>query len=98
MAARKSEFAALGAKVAVVGPGTMEEARALSQRLRIDIPVLGDPDGRALDALGLTRVLGPLRSSGSVVIDREGIVRYALRTANPMGALRMADVLGALQA
>jgi peroxiredoxin len=98
LAARRDELAALGAEVVVLGPGTAEEAARLRERLGVSIPVLGDPAGAALDALGLTRVLGPLRSSGCVVVDRDGVVRYALRTANPAAALRLPEILRVLGA
>jgi peroxiredoxin len=99
LAGRAEQLRGMGAEAVVVGPGSAEEATRLAKRLGVTIPVLGDPTGDALDALGLTRVLGPLRSTGSVVVDREGTVRYSLRTANPAAALPMAkilDVLGAL--
>jgi peroxiredoxin len=96
LAAHQEELARLGAEVAVIGPGSQQQADRLRRRLGVALPILGDPTGAALDALGLTRVLGPLRASGAVVVDREGRVRYALRTANPSAALRLPAILQAL--
>ena len=96
MAARAGELKRLGAELYIIGPGTDERAAHLRQRLGVSVPILADPTGAGLDTLGLTRVLGPFRSSGAVVVDREGRVLYALRTANPSAALRLPAILGAL--
>ncbi len=96
MAARADQLKRLGAEVFVIGPGTEERAAQLKQRLGVSIPVLGDPTGAGLDALGLTKVLGPFRSSGTVVVDRDGKVLHALRTANPNAGLRLPAILSAL--
>ncbi len=71
----------------MIGPGRADEAAALARGTGAGVRVWADPAGRNLDALGCTRVLGPLRRSGTVLVDREGVVRFAVQTPNPNGAL-----------
>jgi hypothetical protein len=84
-----------GVRVLVAGPGRAEEAGRLSERY--GIPVVADPTGKALDALGCTTVFGPFRRSGSVVLDASGTVRYAVQTPNPNAALPWHEITQALE-
>jgi len=43
-------------------------------------------------------MLGFIRKSGSVVLDREGVVRYAHQTANASHALDLKAIFAALPA
>lgn len=87
MAAHEAEFRGAGVEVVVIGPGREPEAITLSGRVGPGVRILADPDGSNLDALGCSRVFGPLRRSGLVLVDRDGVVRFAIQTANPGAAL-----------
>ena len=98
MAAQFETVRAAGAQVSVIGPGAATDAAHLADRLKTPFPVLADPSGGGLDALGCTRVMGPLRRSGTLVVDAAGMVRYARQTANAAAALAWGEVFHALQA
>ena len=96
LAGHGAEFGSAGAEVVVIGPGREAEAAALSERVGPGARVLADPGGRVLDALGCTRVFGPLRRSGTILVDREGVVRFAVQTPNPSAALPWPELRRAL--
>lgn len=81
-------------RLLVVGPGGAGDADRLTRRM--GVPVAADPSGRVLDALGCTTVVGPFRRSGTVLLDERGIVRFAVRVANPSAALPWGQVMQAL--
>jgi len=97
LAARYQEFRDLGAEVLVVGPGRPEAAAHLAERLKVPFPILADPSDAGRESLGLRRFLGFLRESGAVVLDREGVVRYAHRTINAAAALPLEAILTTLR-
>lgn len=97
LAGRYQEFRDLGAEVLVLGPGRPAAAARLAEYLRVPFRILADPSGAGIDNLGLRRFLGFLRESGSIVLDREGVVRYAHTTINPGTALPLDDVLATLR-
>lgn len=98
MADRHAQLAELGAEVVVLAPGTPAAAADLVARLAQPVRVLPDPSGQALDALGFRRVAGLIRRSGTLVVDRQGRLRYARRVTNPTASLVLDEVLEALRA
>ena len=83
-------------RMAVVGPGSTDSASALQARLNTPFPVLADPTGQSLDVLGLTRVLGLIRRSGTLAFDGGGVLRFAHRGAQPADALRLREAVAAV--
>ena len=65
-----------GGGIVAVCTGTPAEAAALCQQWNIPYPVLSDPSGQVYTAFGVTS-----EQPGSFVIDIEGVVRYAYRSA-----------------
>ena len=65
-----------GGEIVAVCTGTPDEAAALRQQWNIPYPVLSDPSAQAYTAFGVTS-----EQPGSFVVDIEGVVRYAYRSA-----------------
>ena len=86
----------LDADVIGVGPGRQSAADLARRALKLSYPLFGDPDYDVYSAFGFRRIGGVLQQSGTIVIDRDGIVRLAHRMANPAGALPMQQVRRAL--
>jgi predicted nucleic-acid-binding Zn-ribbon protein/peroxiredoxin len=63
-------------EIAAVCTGTPAEAASLRQQWNLPYPVLSDPSGQAYTAFGVTS-----EQPGSFVVDIEGVVRYAYRSA-----------------
>jgi peroxiredoxin len=85
------------ATVLVFGPGTQGEADRLRGRVKAPFPVIADPDKIVYAAYGLGRGLGGIQRSGSFLVDTEGVVRYAVRSTVPLGALKEPALLTALR-
>jgi alkyl hydroperoxide reductase subunit AhpC len=66
--------------------------------LGLSFPLFGDPRLAVFSLFGYERVLAIVRQSGTVVIDRHGMVAVLHRTANPFDALPFDEVLRALVA
>jgi alkyl hydroperoxide reductase subunit AhpC len=66
--------------------------------LGLSFPLFGDPRLNVFSLFGYERVLAIVRQSGTVVIDRQGVVAMLHRTANPFDALPFDEVLRTLVA
>ncbi len=82
------DFQAAGAEILIVLGDTPERARAYAESLKVPFPVLADPDRAVYHRYGLEKTLGVIQRTASVVVDRDGIVRYVKRATNPMLWLR----------
>lgn len=67
-----------------------------ARALLVAYPLYGDPRGIVSQRFGYRTVLGVIRQSGTIVVDRHGIVRVAHRSANPATALPLAAVRASL--
>lgn len=94
----KEELERRDARVLVIGGGTAMAARMAARLLRLPFPVLHDPDRTVYRAYGFERKLGMIQQSGTVVVDREGILRYRTAGVNPFDALDRTALLAALDA
>ncbi len=65
-----------GGEIVAVCTGTPVEAAALRQQWNVPYPVLSDPSAQSYAAFGVTS-----EQPGSFVVDIEGVVRYAYRSA-----------------
>lgn len=98
LAARKATFDSCGATVIAIGPGSLRDAQRLAATLEEQIPVLADETGAVPAAFGFRRVmLGAISQSGAVIVDRDGIIRYARRVTNPSAALDERGLFHALK-
>ncbi len=85
------------AEVLVLGPGGAERARWLARLVRAPFPVAADPGREVFRAYGYARrVVSMIQQSGTVVVDRAGVVRLVRRATNPLGALDLPELERAL--
>lgn len=90
------QLQASGTDVLVIGGGTQEEANRLSETYKLPFTVAADPDRETYHNYGLHRAMGMIQRSGSIVVDKQGIVRYVQRVTLPTGALDKKELLAAL--
>jgi len=93
----KAGLAERDARVLVIGGGTALAARLAARFLRLPFPVLHDPERAVYRAYGFERKLGVFQQSGTVLVDREGVVRHRTAGLNPSGALDGGLLLTALE-
>ena len=77
----------------VIGGGSQEEAARLARMLKLSVPVLADADRGVYQRYGLDKVLFVIQRSATVLVDKQGIVRYIQRATNPNASLDMAELL-----
>jgi peroxiredoxin len=84
----------------VVDP--VEANAELARQAELDYPILSDPDLRTIDAYGLRHVAGhdghDIAHSASVLVDRDGIVRWTSVTDNVRVRPTPTEVLAAVDA
>ena len=85
-----------GIRILVLGPGKPERARWLARLIRAPYPVLADPGRGVFRSYGLGWRFFRIQQSGTFLVDREGALAYAHRATNPLGALRMPELLEAI--
>jgi peroxiredoxin len=73
-----------GAEVVVILGSTLEQAKAYAESLHTPFPVLADPEREVYRKFGLDKAVGIIQRTASVIVDRQGIVRYIKRATNPM--------------
>lgn len=78
------DFQAAGAEVIVILGDTPERAIKYAEQLKVPFPVLADPERRVYQALDLNKVAFVIQRTASVIVDREGVIRYVKRATNPM--------------
>jgi peroxiredoxin len=88
---------ALGTRLIIVVPGTIDQARKIGKLLRATFPVLADPDRSAVRRFGLGRWLYVMQRSGTALVDRGGTLVYARRSTDPRGALDLAELVAAVR-
>lgn len=82
----------------MAGPGSAEEAAQLTRQLSTPFPVVPVAGRETYETLGFERAwLGLVQQSGTALIDKQGVVRYQLRAATPMGAFDGPGLMAALK-
>jgi peroxiredoxin len=81
------ELRASDTDILVIGGGSRALGALAARLLRAPFPVLVDPHRHVYTAYGFDRVIYLIQRSGTVLIDRQGIVRYVRGSADPRGAL-----------
>ena len=92
----KDELERRNARAIVIGGGTELAATIATRWLKLPWPILRDPERAVYRAYGLERSLGLIQQSGTMVVDAEGILRYAHGGLNPGTAFPRAGILAAL--
>jgi peroxiredoxin len=99
----ESDLHARGCAVAGVVVDPFDTNAELARAAHFDYPILSDPDLHMTDAYGLRHVGGgpdgqDVAHAASVLIDRDGVVRWTAVTRNFRVRPTPADVLAALDA
>lgn len=92
------QIEAKGAKVLVIGPRGGSAAALAARKMGAPYPVLADPSRQAYRAYGFTKSLWIIQQSGTVLVDRDGVVRYLHRSTNPQKSLDAPTLLQHLEA
>ena len=77
------DIKAAGYEVLVILGNTIDRARSYSDLLHVPFPVLADPERAVYHQYGLGKSMIVIQQTASVVIDREGVIRYHRQAANP---------------
>jgi peroxiredoxin len=78
------EFQAANCEVLVILGDSLEKTRRYVDSLHLPFPVLADPERSIYHRYGLEKAMVFIQRTASVVIDRNGVIRYIKSTTNPM--------------
>ena len=78
------DFQAARAEILVILGDTPERASKYADHLKTPFPVLSDLDRSVYHQFDLEKALFVIQRTASVVVDREGFIRYIKRVTNPM--------------
>jgi peroxiredoxin len=99
MAKNSADFDAASVKVIVAVPEELADAAAWKAKKNIPFPVVVGKTGTAHAEVGLLRkVFGALQQSGSILLDKDGAVRYTHVSTNPGASYNRAEVAAAIAA
>ncbi len=63
---------------------SLERAQKYAETLRLPYPVLADPDRQVYHLYGLEKALILIQRTASIVVDKDGVIRYLKTATNPM--------------
>ena len=92
----EKELSERNATALIIGGGTALAARLAQRWLKPPYPLLRDPDRAVYHAYGLEKALVIIQESGTIVVDPQGVIRFAQSSANPRAAFPRELVLAAL--
>ena len=92
MGRAQDEIRRLGAAIYAIAPGGPRMAKSVAASLKLPYPLLYDPKAEVFARFGFEKRLFVIQQSGTVLVDRSGIVRHARRTANPLASLDLAEL------
>ncbi len=78
-----ADLQAAGSQVLVILGDTLERARGYGEVLHLPFPVLSDPQRAVYHQYGLDKVLRLIQRTASIVVDRDGVIRYLSRSTDP---------------
>lgn len=86
MQSRINDFHAAGTELLVISVDPVDVNNKLATDLKLDYPVLSDPDLKAIDAFGVRHPGGgygkDIARPATFVVDRKGVVRWRDLTEN----------------
>lgn len=77
------EFQSKGVEVLVILGDTITRAISYAEVLHLPFPILADRDRYVYHQYGLGRALGFVQRTASILVDRNGIIRYLRSAINP---------------
>jgi peroxiredoxin Q/BCP len=90
------QIEAAGCEVLVIGGGNEIDAVKMAHRLTAPFPILADGDRSVYERYNVDKVFAFLQRSATFIIDVDGRIAYAHRSANPSAGLNIGEVLAAL--
>jgi peroxiredoxin len=78
------EFKRENCDILLILGGTVDEARRYADILHLPFPVLSDPARQIYHLYGLEKIMQLIQRTASLVIDRDGMIRYIKVALNPM--------------
>jgi peroxiredoxin len=78
------EFKAAKCEILLLLGASLVKAQSYVEILRLPFPVLSDPDRHIYHLYGLEKDLIVIQRTASIVVDRNGIIRYIKKATNPM--------------
>ncbi len=78
-----ADFEASNSQVLIILGDTPERARGYGETLHLPFPVLSDPQRGVYHQYGLGKTLRVIQQTASIVVDRDGIIRYLSRATDP---------------
>jgi peroxiredoxin len=87
------QFQAANADVLVILGASLERATRYSASLHVPFPVLADPEHEVYHRFDLERAYLVIQRTASVVVDRDGKIRYLKRATNPQTWLKESQEL-----
>jgi peroxiredoxin len=97
MAKNSAEFDTANVKVLIAVPEDPKDAAAWKAKKNIPFPVVVGQAGTAHAEVGLLRkVFGAIQQSGSILLDKDGVVRYTHVSTNPGASYNRNDVAAAI--
>jgi peroxiredoxin len=78
------EFKSAGAEILVILGAGIDQTKEYAGSLHTPFPVLADPDRAVYGKFGLDKAMVVIQRTASVVVDRQGVIRYIRRATNPM--------------
>lgn len=86
-----------GAEILAIAPHDLAEARRLVEELKLPFPVLADPQRRVFQAYDVPSRLWSLgQRPGTVLIDRDGTIRWAYLGSQQWETAPISEILAAL--
>jgi peroxiredoxin len=74
----------MGTEILVILGGRQKLADRYARMLDLPFPVLADRDRELYHLFDLSKAVLVIQRTASVVIDRDGVIRYLKRATNPM--------------
>ena len=78
------EFQAADCEILLILGDSLEKAKRYVDILHLPFPVLADPERRVYHQYGLEKAMIFIQRTASIVLDRNGVIRYIKTTTNPM--------------
>jgi peroxiredoxin len=99
LVARSQELADRGVTVLIAVPEGRSEAAAWKRDRKVPFTVVTGESGTPHESVGLTRkVFGAVQQSGTILIDRQGLIRHTHAATLPTNAYDKKSVAAALDA
>src|SRR4030042_5247841 len=78
------DFQAANCEILLILGEPVEKAGHYAEILQLPFPVLADPERGVYHQYGLEKAMIFIQRTASIVIDRNGMIRYLKSTTNPM--------------